>query len=146
MTFAPVVYLRSRAGHILRTLHPAEARRLAPHCAVSRTRGERIREMTLLSDPVASQAWPHAGRQAMPVTPPRLANYMGQRYTRTVPLERPDGRVDHRVIEFRPIHPGDRPLFRLSVTDCLSERGAIGALAGCAERLIGCGYRSNPAE
>jgi hypothetical protein len=47
-----------------------------------------------------------------PPSPPRLTQYMGQKYTyRSVT-------AGARVIEFRRIHPDDQELFLLSVTDC----------------------------
>lgn len=117
--FSDVVYLLSVAGHVLRTLHAAEAARIAPTCEITRTRAGRIRELRLRSTPAAEQSWPHTGKPARPVTPPRITAYMGQRYTRQVQLQNAAGEVDHRCHEFRWIDKRDRPLFRLSVTDCL---------------------------
>lgn len=123
--FAPVVYLLSTTGNILRRLHAAEARRIAPQCLVTRTRAGRIRELTqltLTTTPAVEQAWPHTGKPPRAPSELRLTCYMGQRYTRLVALRNAAGDYDHRCQEFKHIHPDDAPLFRLSVTDNLNAQ------------------------
>lgn len=51
-----------------------------------------------------------------------LSQYLGQRYTYHESLQNEAGEISARTITFKRIDPQDAPLFRLSVTDCLSNR------------------------
>ncbi len=60
------------------------------------------------------------GKPTGPPSKPSLTQYMGQRYTRREAVGS-DGQMSGHCISFRSIHPDDRGLFCLSVTDCLVD-------------------------
>jgi len=53
-----------------------------------------------------------------PPTPPSIHQYMGQHYTHRERMKNSPVQAPARI-EFNYIHPDDRDLFCLSVTDCL---------------------------
>jgi len=108
------VHVFSPGGQLLFAVHAERARQLVSEC------GYGIRKRTGPARKVREiEAVEIAPRTGRPCSPPLLTQYMGQRYTRTERTRNADGDVDGRVVQFKHIHPADRPLFLLSVTDCL---------------------------
>ena len=107
-SFAPRVLVFSASGNLLYTVHAERAAKM--RAEVRKRKGGHIREITI------SESAPHTHK---PASVPTLRDYMGQRYTVKERTKNEVGEVDGIVCQFRWIHPGDRPLFRLSVTDCL---------------------------
>ena len=76
----------------------------------ARVRDERRGQVTELDLPTSCA--PNA-----PPSPPRLSQYMGQKYTRVEEIRNGDDVVAH-VIEFRRIEQRDQALFLSAITDC----------------------------
>jgi hypothetical protein len=85
----------------------AEAERMVGRGARIRARNGHVREIEIMTGP---------GNPLGPPSSPSLTQYMGQRYTRMQSLE-----TGARCLGFRWIHPDDRALFMLSVTDCMAK-------------------------
>ncbi len=114
--FAPRVQVLSPAGAHVYTIHAEEAARMVKDGqAKLRGSGRRMREIELLESLSDAQRGPSSA--------PSLRQYMGQVYTRREAVGSADGVIGH-VTQFKYIDPRDRPLFLLSVTDCLSPRPA----------------------
>ena len=68
------------------------------------------------------------GKPIKPPSMPRIADYMGQRYTRVETMR--DGEIIRgHVMQFRRIHPDDQAIFLQAITDCggkLVRRKAVG--------------------
>jgi hypothetical protein len=107
MVFAP-------GGQILFAVHAERARHLVSEYGyLIRKRsgpGRKVREI---------EATEIAPRAHKPCSPPTLTQFMGQKYTKVERTKNAAGEIDGRVCQFKFIHPGDRALFMLSVTDCL---------------------------
>ncbi len=89
----------------LRIVHRAEAQRMiATGRARRRCSSDTMRAIELTETP---------GRPLRAPSPPRLTQFMGQRYTYVERLE-----VNHRLVALKHIDRRDQPLFLLSVTDC----------------------------
>ena len=113
--FAPRVSVRAPSGRLLFVIHAARAAQMVERPEqILKTKGGLVREI------VVAETAPKTNE---PSSPAGLAAYMGQRYTRIERLVNDDGEFDGgRVHQFKPIHPGDRDLFVLSVTDNLSPQ------------------------
>jgi len=113
--FAPRVSVRAPSGRLLFVIHAARAAQMVERPEqILKTKGGLVREI------VVAETAPKTNE---PSSPAGLAAYMGQRYTRMERLVNDDGEFDGgRVHQFKPIHPGDRDLFVLSVTDNLSPQ------------------------
>jgi hypothetical protein len=114
MTFSPRVHVYSPGGQILFAVHAERARQLVAEFGyLIRKRtgpGRKVREIE------ATEIAPPTHK---PCSPPSLHQFMGQKYTQVERTRNVAGEIDGRVVQFKPIHPGDRPLFLLSVTDCM---------------------------
>ncbi len=111
-SFAPRVSVYSPEGALLYSVHPERAAQLVTEPEQIRKRkGGKVREITVST--VRHET-------SRPSQPPRLNQYMGQKYTYTEPTKNLSGEIDGRVCQFKYIHPGDRAIFCLSVTDCLT--------------------------
>lgn len=123
--FASRVRVFSLSGNLLFVLHAEGAARTLKEIVAGARAGEeslvrashirkrargRIIEITVPADAPGTHK---------PPTAPSLSQYMGQKYTITERTKNAAGEVDGRVCQHKYIHPGDRPLFRLSVTDCM---------------------------
>ena len=113
--FAPRVSVLAPSGRLLFVIHAARAAQMVERPEqILKTKGGLVREI------VVAETAPKTNE---PSSPAGLAAYMGQRYTRMERLVNDDGEFDGgRVHQFKPIHPGDRELFVLSVTDNLSPQ------------------------
>jgi hypothetical protein len=112
MTFSPKVFVFSPAGTLAYQVHAERAARLIEsHRARAIGSGKAVRNIQLLLT---------LGSPTDTPTDASIGQYMGQRYTFREAVGT-DGTVGH-CATFKYIHPKDRPLFRLSVTDCLSDR------------------------
>jgi len=113
--FAPRVSVLAPSGRLLFVIHAARAAQMVERPEqILKTKGGLVREI------VVAETAPKTNE---PSSPAGLAAYMGQRYTRIERLVNDDGEFDGgRVHQFKPIHPGDRDLFVLSVTDNLSPQ------------------------
>ena len=110
--FAPRVQILSPAGAFIYTVHAEEASRLVDSGQAKRRGcGRRACEVELLQS--------LSEEQREPPSPPSLRNYMGQAYTRREAVGGSEGVIGY-VQQFKRINPRDRPLFMLSVTDCMS--------------------------
>ena len=107
--FAPRVSVLAPSGRLLFVIHAARAAQMVERPEqILKTKGGLVREI------VVAETAPKTNE---PSSPAGLAAYMGQRYTRIERLVNDDGEFDGgRVHQFKPIHPGDRDLFVLSVT------------------------------
>jgi len=113
--FAPRVSVLAPSGRLLFVIHAARAAQMVERPEqILKTKGGLVREIVVAET---------APKTKEPSAPAGLAAYMGQRYTRIERLVNDDGEFDGgRVHQFKPIHPGDRDLFVLSVTDNLSPQ------------------------
>lgn len=102
----------SSVGRVLGTITGMEAHRLHTErgASIHDQRAGVIRAVQLHNELPAPQRSP---------TPPTVRMYMGQSYTHRRHLAKGEERRGELSVEFRYIHPDDRPLFCLSVTDCL---------------------------
>lgn len=92
-------------GRLVKFVSGREASRLVDlgrAFVTERQRNGRVRGVAL---------YPLAARRVGDATPPSLAMYMGQRYTRRDPQS--------HAMDLRPLHDDDADLFRLAVTDNL---------------------------
>lgn len=81
--------------------------------AKKRGSGRRVGEIELLHS--------LANAERGPSSPPSARQYMGQQYTYLEEIKDGDEVVAH-VTQLKHIDPRDHPIFRLSVTDCMSSR------------------------
>ncbi len=109
--YASRVMVFSPSGSLLFCVHPERAKLIVADGGTARkVRRGKIREITAARCVAPSPK---------PNSTPHLSQYMGQKYTfreRTVDA---DGNANGATAAFKYIHPGDRPLFLLSVTDCM---------------------------
>lgn len=112
LSFAPRVSVFSAEGALLYSVHPARAAKMVTAAdQVRKLKGGKVREITV--NTVRHET-------SRPAQPPRINQYMGQKYTYTESTVNAAGEVDGRVCQLKYIHPGDRSIFMLSVTDCLT--------------------------
>jgi hypothetical protein len=109
--FATRVQLYGSNNRFLGNVPANEAERLhvTGGAAIHDQRGHTVRAIRL-SNPI--------GNPRKPPSPPSIHQYMGQHYTHR---EKIGGKEQFaRLVQFNYIHPDDKPLFCLSVTDCLT--------------------------
>lgn len=112
LQFASRVRVRALDGRHVFTAHAAEAARLVHTGKARPVDGPKVRVIELVQS-LSCQA------KAL-CTPASIKQYMGQKYTYRERLIEGEEIVGS-VLQFRYIDPVDRPIFLLSVTDCMAQ-------------------------
>jgi len=112
--FSPRVSVFAPSGRLLFVIHAERAATMVQRPEqILKRKGGKVREIE------AAEMAPRTNRAASPAG---LSHYVGQRYTSMERLVNLAGEFDgSRTQQFKYIHPGDRDLFQLAVTENLRE-------------------------